>query len=595
MTKPWRAPLDDLRFALGELIDLDAAIARTGGHVDRAGADQVLDEAARFAAEVLVPLDRVGDALGARLENGAVVMPRGFAEAYDRFVQGGWGALGSPAAIGGAGVPRALATAVAEMWSAASMAFGLCPLLTQGGIELIARHGTAAQRALYLPNLVAGRWTATMCLTEAQAGSDVGALTTRAVRAGAGWRLKGEKIFITYGEHAMAENIVHLVLARPEGAPAGSKGIALFLAPKFVPDGRGRPGRRNDLRAIRLERKLGIHGSPTCHMAFGENEGAEAELIGAEGQGLAAMFTMMNSARLAVGVQGIAMGEAAVRHAAAYARERVQGRGRDGRPAHIAGHADVRRMVLAARAEVEAMRGLALIAADVLDRAAHNGDEAERARAEGFADLLIPVVKACGAEAGIAAADASIQVHGGHGYVEDSGAAQIWRDARITAIYEGTNGIQALDLVRRKLGRDRGAQALGFVGEVAAAGRDLAAAPELEGMRRRLAAATDALGTTTRWMVGALERNEDDAAAGATDYLRLFGVVAGGWIMARSALAARARLATPRADALAPDVYRAKLITARIHADHVLPRATALAASATSGAALLRAIGDDDL
>jgi hypothetical protein len=326
-------------------------------------------------------------------------------------------------------------------------------------------------------------------------------------------------------------------------------------------------------------------------MAFGEADGAEGELVGAEGDGLTAMFTMMNSARLAVGVQGIAMGEAAVRHAARYADERVQGRDRDGRPVPIAGHPDVRRMILVARAEVEAMRGLALVLADALDLASHGSDAAERDAAD-LADLLIPVLKACGADAGIAAADAAIQVQGGHGYIEDGGAAQAWRDARITAIYEGTNGIQALDLVRRKLGRDGGQAALGFVGQVAAVARDLAAAAELEGLRRRLDAAVDALGMATRWMTAAVERDSDEAAAGASDYLRLFGVVAGGWIMARSALAARARLAQGSSAPLPPEVYRAKLITARIHADHVLPRATALAASTTSGAALLRAVDD---
>ncbi|MBM3584728.1 MAG: acyl-CoA dehydrogenase [Alphaproteobacteria bacterium] len=590
MTKAWIPPLADTRFVLGELIDLDRAIERAGNHVDRPGVDQILDEAARFATDVLTPLDRPGDATGARLENGTVVLPSGFAEAYGRFVEGGWNALASPAAIGGAGVPKALATAVAEYWTSASMAFGLCPLLTQSGIELLARHGTTAQRQTYLPNLVSGRWTATMCLTEAHAGSDVGALRTRAVRQGERWHVRGEKIFITYGDHAMAENIVHLVLARPEGAPAGNKGLALFAVPKFIPDRSGAPGRRNDLRVMRLEHKLGIHASPTCHMAFGEAEGAEGELVGAEGGGLAAMFTMMNSARLAVGVQGIAMGEAAVRHAARYAGERVQGRAHDGRPAGIDQHPDVRRSILVARAEVEAMRGLALVLADALDHADHGLDAASRGRAADLADLLIPVVKACGADAGIAAADAAIQVHGGHGYIEDSGAAQTWRDARITAIYEGTNGIQALDLVRRKLGRDRGQAALGFVGQVAAVARDLAAAAELEGLRRRLDMAVDALGMATRWMTAAVERDGDEAAAGASDYLRLFGVVAGGWIMARSALAARARLAQGPSAPLPPEVYRAKLISARIHADHVLPRATALAASATSGAALLRAI-----
>ncbi|MGH6717893.1 MAG: acyl-CoA dehydrogenase, partial [Alphaproteobacteria bacterium] len=561
------------------------------GYLDRAGIDQVLDEAARFAADVLVPLDRVGDAEGARIENGVVVTPTGFAAAYRHFVAAGWNALGVPALHGGAGAPRAVAAVVAEMWTSASMAFGLCPLLTQGGIELIAAHGTAAQRALYLPRLVAGEWTATMCLTEPQAGSDLGALVTRAFRDDAGWRVTGEKVFITYGDHDMAENIVHLVLARVDGAPAGTKGVSLFLVPKHLPDAAGRPGRRNDLGVVRLERKLGIHASPTCHMAFGTRDGAEAELIGATGEGLALMFTMMNSARLGVGVEGIAMGEAAVQRAAAYARQRIQGRTPDGRPAAIAEHADVRRLLLVARAEVEAMRGLAVVLADALDAQAFDGDGASG----DLAELLIPVVKACGAEAGIQAADAGIQVHGGLGFVEDTGAAQAWRDARITAIYEGTNGIQALDLVRRKLGRDDGAAARAFLARLDALDADLGQAPELEGLRRRLADGTAALASATRWMQGALARNPDDALAGATDYLRLFGVVAGGWVMARSALAARARLAAPDDAPQGRAFYQAKLITARVHADHVLPRASAHGAAATGGAALLRAFATDRL
>jgi alkylation response protein AidB-like acyl-CoA dehydrogenase len=585
----YAAPLADMRFALGELVDLDRLIELSDGGLDRGGIDQILEAAARFAADVLAPLDAIGDREGARLENGVVTTPPGFAEAYARFVEGGWNALAAPAAIGGAGVPRPVAMAAVEMWNAANMAWALCPLLTQSGIELIARHGSPEQRARYLEPLVRGAWTATMCLTEPQAGSDVGSVTTRAIRRDGGWRLHGRKIFITYGDHDLAENIVHLVLARAEGAAAGSKGLSLFIVPKIV------GGVRNDVRALRLEEKLGIHGSPTCELAFGEGDGAAAELVGREGDGLAAMFTMMNSARLGVGVQGIALAERAYQQARAYALERVQGRRTDGGRARLADHADVRRMLLTMRAETEAMRGLACVVGEQHALADLAPDAAERSRAQAIVDLLTPVVKAHATDTGFDVASRNVQVHGGAGYIEATGAARHLRDARIASIYEGTNGIQAQDLVRRKLAADGGATVGAFLDLLGQSDADLAAAPELAGLRPRLAEGVDALGATTRWMLAALEKDPDAALAGASDYLRLFGIVAGGWVMARAALRARERLAEAAEPPLDRSVYRAKLITARVYADRILPLAAALQGPVTSGSVLLRAIGDDQL
>ena len=582
----YRAPLDDMRFALGELAGLDRLLALAGGGADRAAVDDVLEAAGRFAADVLAPLDRTGDLEGATLANGAVRAPRGFADAYRRFVEDGWNALPGPADHGGSGLPRAVASAAAEMWSGANMAFALCPLLTHSAVELLVRHGTPAQRERYLANLVSGRWAGTMVLTEPQAGSDVGALTTRAARAADGtYRITGSKIFITYGDHDMAENIVHFVLARVAGAPPGPKGVSLFIAPRLVQAPDGRWTRRNALGPVRLEKKLGIRGSPTCEMAF---DGAEAEIVGAEGQGLAGMFAMMNTARHAVGLEGIAVGEAALQQAAAYARERVQGRDAEGRPTAIENHPDVRRMLLVMRAEVEAMRGLAYVTAARHDAALHAADAGERAEAQAFVDLMTPVVKACGSDMGFRVASEAVQVHGGLGFIEDTGAAQRLRDARIAMIYEGTNGIQAIDLVRRKLGQDGGRAARAFLDTVAALDDGLAAVPEFAALRLRLGQGAEALAGATRWMTEALGRDADDALAGASDYLRLFGVVAGGWIMAKAALAARARLAEGAAAPLAPAVYRAKLTTARNYAERVLPAAAGLAAVATAGAASLR-------
>ncbi|MSP82735.1 MAG: acyl-CoA dehydrogenase [Alphaproteobacteria bacterium] len=591
----YNAPLADMRFVLNELVDLDRLAALTGCGIDRGGLDHVLDEAGRFAAEVLAPLNGTGDAEGARLANGVVMTPNGFRKAYEAFVEGGWNGLSCPVELGGSALPRPVAMAVSEMWNAANMAWSLCPLLTQSGIGLLERHGNADQRRRYLRNLVHGTWTATMCLTEPQAGSDVGAVTTVAARRDGVYRLRGRKIFITYGDHDLAANVVHLVLARIEGATPGPRGLSLFIVPKVLVGTNGSLGAHNDLRVTRLERKLGIHGSPTCEMVFGEGEGAIAELVGNAGDGLPYMFTMMNNARLAVGLQGVAIAERAYQQARSYALERVQGRTPEGHPARLADHADVRRTLLIMRAEIEAIRGLAYVVAEQADLARLAEDQDERARALAVVDLLTPVVKAHATDVGFEIASRNLQIHGGAGYIEATGAAQHLRDIRIASIYEGTNGIQAQDLIRRKLAGQGGKTAQSFLALLAQSDTDLATVPELASLRQRLAEGVDALGGATRWMLATAARDMDSALAGASDYLRLFGLVAGGWVMATAAMRARYRLAAETAAPQDRGVYQAKLITARIYADRILPQAAALLGPATSGAVLLRAIGDEQL
>ncbi|MBV9964643.1 MAG: acyl-CoA dehydrogenase [Alphaproteobacteria bacterium] len=559
---PYAAPLADMRLVLDAVAPLDAEAAELAG--------PVLDEAARFAAAELDPLNRTGDRTGSVLENGVVRTPPGFRDAYRRYVEGGWMGLAVAPEHGGQGLPAALSTPVVEMLNSACMGWALCPLLSAGAIDMLAAHGTPEQKRLYLAKLVSGEWTGTMNLTEPQAGSDLGALRSRAVpehdqKWGEHYRITGQKIFITYGDHDLTDNIVHMVLARTPDAPPGSRGISLFLVPKFLPDGEGRPGERNDLRPLRLEEKLGIHASPTCVMSYGDNGGAIGWRIGGENRGLEAMFTMMNSERLGVGVQGVAIAERAYQQARDYARTRVQGmpvgmeRGGGAVPP-IVHHPDVRRMLLWMRAATEAMRALAYFGAAAID--ASRRTEGERQfRAQRRADLLIPVVKAWCTDLGVEVASTGIQVHGGMGYIEETGAAQYLRDARIAPIYEGTNGIQANDLVGRKLGRDRGEAARELIGEMRASLAELDAR-ELALLRQRLTDATAALDTATAYLVSA---EPALAAAGSVPYLHLFGTVLGGWLMARVAATARRgkdeRLTT------------AKLATARFYAEHFLARA----------------------
>ncbi|HEX5077918.1 MAG TPA: acyl-CoA dehydrogenase [Geminicoccaceae bacterium] len=574
-------PLDDMRFVLRHVADL-GAIGRLPGYEAATPdlVDDVLEAAAKFAANELAPLNQSGDRQGVRLENGVVRTPDGFKEAYAAFVEGGWNGVPFPEDWGGQGLPWTVATAISEMWHGANMAFGLCPLLTQAGVELLLRFGTDDQKRRYLGKLVSGEWTGSMCLTEPHAGSDVGALRTRAEREGDHYRIRGTKIFITFGEHDYTPNIVHMVLARLPDAPPGTRGISLFLVPKFLVNDDGSLGRRNDLRCVSLEHKLGIHASPTCVMSFGDDEGAIGWLVGEEQGGMRAMFTMMNLARVQVGLEGLAIAERAWQGARTYAQVRVQGARRDGdaaRPARIIEHPDVRRMLLAGKVRIEAMRALVYSAAACFDHALRAADPEARRRAGERLDLMTPLVKAWCSDQGFEIASDALQVHGGMGYIEETGAAQHLRDARINMIYEGTNGIQALDLVGRKLALEGGRLPWDWFKELSADLDALARAGHAD-LAASLRAALEALQRATEW----LQRKHvdpDDAAAGATPYLRMFATTVGGFLLARAALAAAGA-----GDRLAGD----KLASARFYAAQLLPPATALLPAITAGAAPLR-------
>jgi alkylation response protein AidB-like acyl-CoA dehydrogenase len=576
-------PLADMRFALDELAGLPRIAGLPG--CEQASADlvdAVLEEAAKLARDVLAPLNDVGDREHARLENGVVRTPTGFKEAYRRYVESGWNALPFEPAHGGQGLPVALSTAVLEMWNSASMGFALCPLLTIGAVELLQAHGSDEQKRVYLAKMVAGEWTGTMNLTEPQAGSDVGALRTRAVKEGDHYRIAGQKIFITYGDHDFTENIVHMVLARTPDAPAGTKGVSLFVVPKFLVNPDGSPGVRNDVRTVSLEHKLGIHASPTCVLAFGDNGGAVGWLVGEENHGIGCMFTMMNSARLNIGLQGVAIAERAYQQARDFARQRVQGRPIGATSMlPIVHHPDVRRMLLGMKAQIEAMRGLAYITAGAIDRARHEPDAAARAAAQRRVDLLTPVVKAWSTDLGVEIASTGVQVHGGMGYIEETGAGQHLRDSRINPIYEGTNGIQANDLVGRKLMRDKGAAAHELIAEMRSLDPFLAEHPTI---RMHLVPAIDALEAATLWIVENWDADPARTIAGASPYLKLFGTVAGGWIMARAALAAQSRLDRREGDA---GFNKAKLATAAFYAEQYLPSAAGLLPAVRGGATIM--------
>ncbi|WP_029009274.1 acyl-CoA dehydrogenase [Azospirillum halopraeferens] len=586
----YRAPVDEILFTLNHVAGLEAML-RDGlfPAVDGDLAAALLDQAGAFGEGVLAPLNGPGDREGVRWVDGAVTTPAGFRDAYRRWAEAGWNGVAAPESRGGAGLPVMLNTAVMEMHTSACMAFGLGPVLTQGAVDTLLAHAAPELQARYLPRLVSGEWTATMNLTEPQAGSDLGLLRTRAVPAGDGsYRITGQKIFITCGEHDLTDNIIHLVLARLPDAPPGTRGISLFLVPRRLVGDDGLPGPANDVRCAGVEHKLGLHASPTCTMVFGEagdhGGGAVGWLVGEENRGLACMFTMMNRARLATGLQGVAIGERACQQSVAFARERRQGRAPGGSgpgPGPIVEHPDVRRMLLTMRALTAAGRAIAYATAEAIDRAEHGDDDAAQARA----DLLTPVTKAFCTDAGIEAAQLAIQVHGGMGYVEETGVAQLLRDVRITSIYEGTNGIQAIDLVTRKLPRGGGealdALIAGWRATVAAAARRDAA--DFGALAPCVGEALDALERATAWLL-VEGRDPADALAGASPYLRLFGLAAGGALLARGALAARAML-----DAGAGDpALHGRIAVARFFAENLAMAAPGLARTVTDGAASVR-------
>jgi 3-(methylsulfanyl)propanoyl-CoA dehydrogenase len=595
----YHAPLKEMQFVMSELAGLEQ-IGKLPGFED-ATPDTVaaiLAEASKFATEVLDPLNAVGDREGARrLEDGSVKTPPGFKEAYLQYCANGWNGLTKNPEFGGQGLPQLVAAAVEEMWHAANMAFDLCPLLTQGAIEAIELVGTPEQKERFLPKMVSGEWAGTMNLTESQAGSDLAAVRTRAMPQPDGsFRLYGQKIFITYGEHDYTENIIHLVLARTPTAPEGVKGISLFIVPKFLVNADGSLGARNDVQCVSIEHKLGIHASPTAVLAYGDHGGAVGYLVGEENRGLEYMFIMMNLARFSVGLEGVGIAERAYQRAAAYAKERVQGRAvgdeKAGKTATIIHHPDVRRMLLSMKAQTEAMRVLAYVTAAALDNARAHPDAEARKRHLAFAELMIPIVKGWCTETAQEVAYTGVQVHGGMGYIEETGAAQHYRDARIITIYEGTTGIQANDLIGRKTARDGGRTALSVVAEIQALDGELAeqSGAEFAVIRRELAAAVAALKAAVEWIAKTYGTDTRAAHAASVPYLKLWGLTVGGWQMARAALAAARKLASGEPYA---DFYRAKIATARFYADYHLPQTAALKHTVLTAGESVLALADE--
>jgi alkylation response protein AidB-like acyl-CoA dehydrogenase len=578
----YKAPVRDLVFSLEAAADY-GRLAALFPHADADTTTAVLEGAGALAADVLAPLNRIGDVVGATIADGVVTTAPGFPDAYKQFASGGWNGLSAAEAHGGQALPKALEAAVFEMIQGANMAFGLCPMLTLAAIEALSTHGTERQQSLYLPKLVSGEWTGTMNLTEPQAGSDLGAITTRAMPDGAGgYALTGEKIYITWGDHDVADNVIHLVLARLPDAPPGSRGLTLFLAPKRLVGDDGALGETNGLRAASLEHKLGVHGSPTCVMLY---EGAKAELVGAPNQGLAAMFVMMNSARLQVGIQGVGIAERAYQAALALALERKQGRSAwtGALPSRLFDHPDVRRTLMLMKARIEAARGICLATAVHADLARLSPNPLDRDTARMREDLLTPLAKAWSTDMAVEVASMGLQVHGGMGFIEETGAAQHYRDARILPIYEGTNGIQAIDLMGRKLAIGKGQAVRELVSDIVATAAALKSADDawLHTIGARLEAGLAAVQSATGWLIERRGHAQPDALAGATPYLKLMGDVVGGWMLAKGALAASEKIAAGEGPA---DYWRTKIGLARVFSEQVLAGAPALAGAVSQGA-----------
>ena len=586
----YAAPLKDMRFVLNELAGL-AEVAKLPEFEEATPdtVDAILEEASKFASEVLDPINLSGDQEGSKLSDGEVRTPRGFRDAYRKFCDGGWNALPFEHEWGGQGLPRLVSTPVQEMWKSSNLSFSLCPLLTQGAVEALLLRGSDALKQAYLPRMIEGRWTGTMNLTEPQAGSDLSLVRTRAERQANQYLISGQKIFITYGEHDLADNIVHLVLARTPDAPEGVKGISLFVVPKFIPDADGKPGRRNSAKCASIEHKLGIHASPTAVMVYDQ---AVGYLVGEENRGLEYMFIMMNAARFAVGLEGVAIAERAFQRALAFSRERLQGRDlvAGGKTVPIIRHPDVRRMLMLMKSQAEAMRALAYTTAAAMDFARKSGNPAERKRHQAYVDLMIPVVKGWSTETGIEIASLGVQVHGGMGFVEETGAAQYLRDARITTIYEGTTGIQAMDLVGRKIAREGGETAKQWLAELKTFDAGLARSkhPDVQAFRNQFSPGVQALADCVEFIVASSAKDPRPAFAGAVPFLKLMGIVAGGWQMGRAALAAERTLQSGDRSFL-----EAKIATARFYADHVLVQAPALRNTVVNGAAGVMALSED--
>jgi alkylation response protein AidB-like acyl-CoA dehydrogenase len=578
----YRYPYHDGVFVLNHLVGLESICHQAGlGEFAEGLAEAVLDEASKLGSEKLAPLNSVGDQKGAVLRDSQVIETEGFSDVYRQFCEAGWPSLSGNPDFGGQGLPDVLAVAVNEVWQSSNLAWSLCPLLTQGAIEAIEHHGDERLKTHYLEKLISGEWTGTMNLTEPDAGTDLAALKTKARPNGDHYLIRGQKIFITWGDHQMTENIVHLVLARLPDAPAGVKGISLFVVPKFLLDQKGElTDQRNDAFAVSLEHKLGIHGSPTCVMSFGENEGAVGYLVGEENNGLTCMFTMMNDARQGVGLQGLAISERAYQHALGYAKERVQGTLRDGSRVTIMKHPDVRRMLMQMKSSIQAMRALVYVARAETDYAKSAVDESRRKKHQKRTDLLTPIVKGWVTELSQELTYLAVQVHGGMGYIEETGVAQYYRDARILTIYEGTTGIQALDLVGRKTLADGGVAVDDLLNEIKA-DLDKIVEPDLQDIVQAVVEST-AIAQQAKARVLAYGEKSDSAALGAAsvNYMMLLGYLCGGWLLAKSASLALEQLSGESAD---DDFLQAKIVCARFFTEQLLPRTAALSAAIHAG------------
>ena len=595
----YKAPTNDMMFVLEHIANLSELASREGyEHADLETVDGVLGEAARFMEEQLVPLNQKGDQEGVVVKNGQIFHPDGFADAYERFVEAGWNGIALDESYGEGGMPWCVGLAVQEMMTAANMAFSLCPLLTQGAIDAISHHASETLQEIYLPKMISGEWSGTMNLTEPQAGSDVGALTSKALPGEDGtWLISGTKIFITYGEHELSENIIHLVLARTPDAPPGTKGISLFLVPKYLVNDDGSLGERNDLRVVSSEHKIGIHASPTCVMSYGDEAGAVGWMVGEENTGMGAMFTMMNNARLSVGLQGLSLTDRSYQQARQYSVDRKQGKAigaelEAGESSPIADHADVRRMLMTMRANAEAMRCVMYANAAAIDFANSSRDGTEREYWDAVTALLTPISKGWGTDLGVEMTSLGVQTHGGMGYVEETGIAQHWRDVRIAPIYEGTNGIQAADLVFRKLPLGGGQVFEKFVSEIGGLAEQLIEDDRHSSMGQALLTGKEQLSEAGVWLGSRLAGQPNDAAAGSVPFMRLTGVIVGGYYLARSAQIAQQLLDSGKGDV---DFLSDKIAVAKYYAEQILPTVAGLVPTITQGAQQFYAIPNDRL